>query len=526
METVYIVGVLISLFVYMTIGGVVGSKVRTVDDYYVAGRNAPTVLIAGSLVASFISTGAFMGDAGEVYSGVFMAIAVVGVMQATGYLFGGSFFGRYVRRSEALTISDYFGIRFNSSGIRILAAVTTIVAVTAYMLSAIQGVATLMTAITDIDYSNCVLIAWISFALFTIWAGSSGVLIVDTVMFLVFLVAAVIGVPYIVDAAGGWLPAIADLATNESTPGILSAFGNPEYVAESGESLGWAVMYGVVWAFVVMVSPWQTSKYLMAKDEKTVLKSAIWASALVIVVTMLLYFSAAIVHSVNPGLDQPSQVMIWAAMNLMPVIVGTILLTGIMAAGISSASTFLSLIGFSVTNDIMRIPQKDEKRGLRASRIGMLVGSLVVLALAYFNPPQIFVIMYFGGTVIASSWAIVSLASVWSKRLSGLGAFLGMLLGFVACCAMKVVDVATGVTLPLWADPFIVGLAFSAIGCVAGSIIRPASSDEIAQYEKLHSKGEDVSGVRKYGLGYIAFGIVFMLAMLVCYAIPYMSAIG
>ena len=125
METVYIVGVLISLFVYMTIGGVVGSKVRTVDDYYVAGRNAPTVLIAGSLVASFISTGAFMGDAGEVYSGVFMAIAVVGVMQATGYLFGGSFFGRYVRRSEALTISDYFGIRFNSSGIRILAAVTT-----------------------------------------------------------------------------------------------------------------------------------------------------------------------------------------------------------------------------------------------------------------------------------------------------------------------------------------------------------------------------------------------------------------
>lgn len=218
--------------------------------------------------------------------------------------------------------------------------------------------------------------------------------------------------------------------------------------------------------------------------------------------------------------------MIWAAMNLMPVIVGTILLTGIMAAGISSASTFLSLIGFSVTNDIMHIPQKDEKRGLRASRIGMLVGSLVVLALAYFNPPQIFVIMYFGGTVIASSWAIVSLASVWSKRLSGLGAFLGMLLGFVACCAMKVVDVATGVSLPLWADPFIVGLAFSAIGCVAGSIIRPASSDEIAQYEKLHSKGEDVSGVRKYGLGYIAFGIVFMLAMLVCYAIPYMSAIG
>lgn len=526
MQTIYIVGVLISLFVYMTIGVVVGSRVKTVDDYYVAGRNAPTVLIAGSLVASFISTGAFMGDAGEVYNGVFIAIAIVGVMQATGYLFGASFFGRYVRRSEALTISDYFGLRFDSKGVRALAAVTTIVAVTAYMLSAIQGVATLMTAITDLGYSNCVVIAWISFALFTVWAGSSGVLIVDTVMFLVFLVAAVIGVPFIVDAAGGWFPAIVDLATNVDTPGIISAFGNPDYVASSGESLSWAIMYGIVWAFVVMVSPWQTSKYLMAKDEKTVLRSAIWASALVIVVTMLLYFSAAIVHSVNPELEQSSQVMIWAATNLMPVLVGTVLLAGIMAAGVSSASTFLSLIGFSVTNDILRIPQKDEKKGLWASRFGMLIGSLVVLTLAYFNPPQIFVIMYFGGTVIASSWAVVSLASVWSKRLSGLGAFLGMLFGFVACCTVKILDVVTNVSLPLWGDPFIAGIAFSIIGCVAGSLIRPATHKEIEQYTRLHSHGESISDARKYGIGYIAFGIVFMLMMLVFYAVPYLSAIG
>ena len=68
-----------------------------------------------------------------------------------------------------------------------------------------------------------------------------------------------------------------------------------------------------------------------------------------------------------------------------------------------------------------------------------------------FNPPQIFWIMYFGGTVIASSWAVVALGSVWSKKLSSRGAFLGMLVGFVGCVAIKTYSVMKGswYTIPL-----------------------------------------------------------------------------
>lgn len=522
MQPAYIIGVLVSLAVFLAIGFFAGRKVKSVDDYYVAGRRAPTLLITGSLVASFLSTGAFMGDTGEVYSGIFVPIAVVGVMQATGYLFGATFFGRYVRRSEALTISDYFGRRFADRKLQVLAAVTTIVAVTAYMLSAIQGIATLMSAITGLGYSACVVVGWASFALFTVWSGSSGVLITDTVMFLVFLTAAIVGIPYIVEAAGGWLPAVAELATDGGAPGIMSAFGNPSYVAETGEGLGWSVVYGIVWAFVVMVSPWQTSRYLMAKNERTVLKSAVWASAAVVVVTTLLYFSAAFVRVINPGLEQPSQVIVWAAMNVMPLVVGVILLTGIMAAGVSSASTFLSLIGFSLNNDILRDDRSSH--GLGASRVGMLAAGLVVLALAYFNPPQIFVIMYFGGTVIASSWAVVALASVWSRRLSSTGAFLGMLLGFVGCCAAKIAGIVAGVSLPLWADPFIVGVLLSVVGCIVGTIARPVSDEAVMQYDRLHSGGDDVSGVSKYGVWYAVFGAVFAVAMVLAWALPYMAA--
>jgi len=132
----------------------------------------------------------------------------------------------------------------------------------------------------------------------------------------------------------------------------------------------------------------------MAKDEHTVMRSSVFASMGVVVVTTLLYFSAAFIYKINPNLESASTNLIWAAMNVMPMIVGVIMLTGILSAGISSASTFLSLIGTSLTNDIMK--QKDDmKANLRLSRIVMGVVSVIVLIIAFFNPPQIFVIMYF-----------------------------------------------------------------------------------------------------------------------------------
>jgi len=165
---IYLIGVIISMIVYLAVGMYAGKKVKDTNDYYVAGRKAPTILIVGSLVASFLSTGAFLGDTGEVYSGFFIPIVIVGVMQGTGYLFGSSLFGRFVRRSEALTISEYFGKRFNDKKMTKLAGAITIVAVTAYMLSAMQGISTLMTSITGLEYNCCVIIAWFTFGIFTI----------------------------------------------------------------------------------------------------------------------------------------------------------------------------------------------------------------------------------------------------------------------------------------------------------------------------------------------------------------------
>lgn len=97
------------------------------------------------------------------------------------------------------------------------------------MLSAMQGVSTLMTSIIGLDYKVCVVIVWLSFTIFTVYSGSKGVLITDTIMFLVFLVAAIISIPYIVNEAVGWNIAVTALAQSTTRPRII-AWKNIRYI--------------------------------------------------------------------------------------------------------------------------------------------------------------------------------------------------------------------------------------------------------------------------------------------------------
>ena len=529
---IYLIGVLAALAVFFAVGLFAGKKVKDTNDYYVAGRNAPTMLIVGSLIASFLSTGAFLGDTGEVYSGFFMGIVVVGVLQATGYIYGAGLFGRYIRRSEVNTVPEYFGARFDSPAVRRLSAIIMIFAVCAYMLSAMQGVATIMSSITNLSYSTCTIIAWLTFTVFTVYSGSPGVLLTDTIMFLTFLAGALIAIPFIVNAAGGWFPTIEAMANSTDIPGILSWTNNLDYLYPTGgENLMWAVTYGIVWALVVSISPWQTSRYLMAKNEHTVMRSSIWASMGVMAVTVSLYFCAVFIRSINGSLTGSSAV-IWASMNVVPTFVGIIMLTGIAAAGISSASTFLSLIGFSLVNDIFMMKSEDEKKRLKVSRIAMLAASLVILALAYFNPPQIFWIMYLGGTVIAGSWSVVAIGSVWSKKLNRRGAFWGMLCGFIGCVGTKTFASLSGTALPIYLDPFFIGIACSLMGAVIGSSLGTASPAEYSFREKLfvvpqcEGDGAEVKKTHRLWIVYALFGAAVGAFFLFMYALPYLKATG
>ena len=53
--------------IYIAIGNYAGRKVKDVEDYFVVGRQAPTLLIVGTLVASLLSTSTFLAEPGAAY---------------------------------------------------------------------------------------------------------------------------------------------------------------------------------------------------------------------------------------------------------------------------------------------------------------------------------------------------------------------------------------------------------------------------------------------------------------------------
>lgn len=479
---VYFIGMAISMVLYIVAGFFISKRVRNANDFFVAGRNAPTILIVGSLVASYCSTGLFMGDAGEAYAGFFSPFMITVIMQTAGYLLGSVFFGRYLRRSEATTIPEFFGKRYESKKLQKLAAVTAIVTMLVYMLSVMQGIGTLMSYVTGLDYNLCILLALLTFTVLCFVSGSKGVLITDTIMFGIFTVSAVISVFVIVNKLGGWVPSIQ--AVTAENPDVFSWHGNLSHLYPTGaENMIWALMTGLTWVSVCAIGPWQSSRYLMAKNEHVVVRSAVYAAIGVGLLEFIIPTTAALLRQHSDAIPGSSYALIWAATNLLPTVLGVLLLTGVLAAGISSATTFLSLIGSSVAVDICGI--EDDKKKLNVARVAIVAASAVTMLLAYFNPPQIYIVLLLSGTVVTCSWVPVCIASVWSKRVAKEGAFWGMLCGFVGCAAVKIVGSVFKLSLPLWCDSFVVGLVANVAAMLIATRLTTPTEGELLQREKL-----------------------------------------
>ena len=528
----YAIGMLISILIYLAVGSYAGRKVKHLDDYFVAGRSAPTLLIVGSLVASFLSTNAFLGETGFSYQGHGPLLLIMTSVNGMGYVFGALFFGRFLRRSEALTVAEYFGRRFESQGDRVqmAAGLTVIVGLSVYLLAVTQGASLIVSQVTDIPYSVAVFMVWAGYTSFTLYSGSRGVILTDTLMFLLFTVVGFVALYYIIDSAGGWFATIESLSGFEPKPDLLAWHGytGPESQWQTPmDGLTWAVIMGLSWGLVVAVSPWQSSRYLMAKDEHTVIRAACVAIGAILTLYIALVFGAAAINLVNPDIAPPERAMIWAALNLMPTLPAVLLMTGIMAAALSSASTFLSLVSFSASHDIFPHHTQDDRKQLRISRYTMLAVGLVILGLASFLPPAIFWITYFAGTLFASSWGPLAFFSVWSDRITAAGAFWGVVTGFLGNAVAKILSVFEIIALPALLDPVVIGLALSTATILIVSKIGRVTEAERSYRAMIHRlprgeiSAEKLSRTLLWTKVLMLTGVLTIAVMIVCYARPY-----
>ena len=529
-------GMLVSILVYLLVGNYAGRRVKHLEDYFVAGRQAPTLLIVGTLVASLMSTNAFMGESGIGYSGFPGVIIILTAVNCIGYVAGGLWFGRFLRRSRALTLPEYFGQRFDSRRVQTVAGLTVILGCTAYLVMVTQGTATIVHKVTGLPFGATLVIAWLGYTLFTLYSGSRGVILTDTLMFLLFGAVAFVGLSYIVQAGGGWFATIEKLAVFAEKPGIISWHGatGPDASWKSpGEVLTYALILGVAWGIVVAVSPWQASRYMMARDEHTVIRSATITAGVVMLLYTILMFAGAAVNLTKADIDPAQEVMVWSALELLPTFAGVLMVSGILAAGLSSASTFLSLVGFSASNDIFPHRTADDSRRLRGSRKAMLGISLAALAFAWAVPEgRLFWITYFAGTLFASCWGPVAFLSVWSSRITEAGAFWGIVAGLAGNLATNSVALLGWAELPVILDPILVGAVLSLLVVVIVSRRGRVNEKERERRLGLHlapPEESDPARLRRtlgWAVWLVIFGLLLAVLMIVFYALPYRQAAG
>ena len=545
-------GIIISLGCYLAIGWYAGKRVKHLEDFFVAGRNAPTVLILGTLVASFMSTNAFMGEAGMSYQGHAPLVIIMTCFNCLGYIVGAVFFGRYLRRSRALTVPDFFRSRFKSRRIQVFAGVSIVAGLSAYQLAVTWGMALIIAEVTGFSEVIAILMVWASYTLFTLYSGSRGVILTDTVMFMLFSSIIVVTAFFIVQAAGGWSSVIDSLATYADKPGIIAWHGRvgPDvYWQTPMEGLVWASILGVAWGIVVAVSPWQTSRYLMARSEHVVIRSACGALIAMLLLYLVTNFAAATVNLINPDISPPESTMIWVSMNLLPTVLGAILICGVLAAGLSSASTFLSLVGFSVSHDILGSAAGSAAEGvesgagetqlsqlqggrLRNARVAMLCVGVTVIVLALMLPRNIYWLTHFAGPLFASSWGVVAFMSIWSRRITESGALWGMAVGFAVNVGMNALSLAGLVKWPVMADPILFGVICSYVAVAIVSrrgTVTAAESDYQRGLHLMPSAERDPETVRQtllWSKVMVLMGAVIAVLMTLFYALPYQEAVA
>jgi Na+/proline symporter len=528
----FTITIAISVLIFIAVGNYAGRKVKNLDDYFVAGRQAPTLLIIGTLVASLMSTTVFMGEAGFTYEGQLGPYLLLPGITVTGYIYGALFFGTYLRRSKTTTVAAFFGERFADHGVQRIAGLTVIIGLGGYLLVVTQGAALLIAELTDISYVAAVAIAWLSYSIFTLYAGSRGVILSDTLMFLLFTGATLFFAGYLLDEFGGIQQAVEDLTRQDVKPGLTSWHG----IIGEGTSwptpidfLIWFVVIDLSWSLVYAVSPWQSSRHLMAKSEHVVLRASIYTCVVVIFLQILIYGIGGFINLANPNIDPVETVLIWAATNLVPSFLGALLVAGIVAAALSSASTFLSLVGFSVSRDLMPTRQTTS---LGVTRAAMGAVSVVVLVFSILIPPNVFWITIFIGTVFASSWGPVGLLSIWNRSITARGARWGMLSGLAGNIIPAGLNYLGLISLPSYFEPALLGIVAALIGVWMGSRGQSPSVSEVAYRTKLHTTPIEDLSVQETRITLLApvllvgYGLTMPWLLLHYYVRPYQTAAG
>jgi Na+/proline symporter len=469
------------LLIYLVVGVYVARNVKTLNDFYVMGRNAPPLLITGTLIATNASSVTFIGFTGTAFSVGPLFVAIYG-MTMVASLFVGLYLGRYLWRLKLWTIPDYFARRFPSEGVRAVATAIVLISMVLYLISIMLG--TMVALDQLLGWSNILSLIVILgiITVFTFIGGMQGVVITDTIMFLVFFAAGLAMAPFIISAAGGWPDALSRAA--EELPRFTRWNGaNPPF-----EAFWLLLETNVLSLILVVASPQLISRAYIARDEKTLARAMIYLALVLPIFVVGTIYVFGMVPLITPKEVEPAGAFPWVATNLVPPIIGALALAGVVAAAISTASSLFQQGAAALSRDIYQRfinPDVSDSRFMLISRASVVVIAVVVF-LGSISPQLSAAAIVYAFLLASAAWAVwlpaLVAGIVWSRATTA-GAFWSMLIGLVITLAVgfgRQFEYVAG-----WVAPNVIGLVVSTIILVIVSLATRPSEQGLEIFREM-----------------------------------------
>jgi sodium/pantothenate symporter len=468
---------------YIFMGVYAGRKTHTVADHYVMSRSAPAFMITGTLIASNLSSVTFTGFTGTVVSAGPLALISQFGASVTGSLILGLWLAKYFYRMEMLTIPDFFRKRYPSQRVQLIASLIVLISMTAYMIAVIIGTVAVGQNIFGWGETTTLLVILGGITLFTFIGGMRSVVVTDFIMFLVFLMAALIIGPSIFYNLGGLGDAIAKAA--KDIPYVFKWTGSDQGVA----GLMRVLEMNVLSFLIVLGAPHLISRINIAKSERTFSKAMVYLGVTMPFLVIGLLYSFGYFPLLGADVE-PVKAYPYVARNLVPSIIGAIGLSGVIAAAISTATSLFQQAAATLSADIVKeyfMKEITDKKLLRISRISVIVIAVVVYIGASMPAVSSAAVLYsfLFATAAFGAWLPALYLGVLWKKATKSGAFWSMVIALPA-----IIIVALGRKfgfLPQWLPSNIVGITISTVIMVGVSLMTKASDEEERVYTAIHS---------------------------------------
>ena len=392
--------------------------VKSSDDFAVAGRKLPLIVLVGTLLATWCGGGGISGSAGLVYSNgpLFGILLFSGAPLGMIVLY---FISGAVRKSTTYTIPELFELRYGAAA-RNLAAICIILAYVGTTASQFKAAGNIFMITSGVDFIPSTLICIIFMALLAFIGGMVSVAYTDALSAFLMVFGFLFGIISASGQFGGFGEVLKLMPEGKNT-----MFGSMNAVQ--------AIGYVLPTLFLVLGDQNMIQRFSSAKDSKTARQSNVGLVIAEVVVCALiigLVTCAIPLYSTN---DTPDTILFQLAADYLSPVLGGIVMATCMSFVITTGDSYLLSTASNITYDIwVRLfkPDANDKQKLTVLRFSIILVAVLAFVLGFYFPDILSVQMY-AYTMYGATITPALICALFYKKATKAGGLAGFITGAV-----------------------------------------------------------------------------------------------